>query len=273
MGFAEQEKSYSCGAASIKYALTVLGLKVREKELRRRTRTTRANGADENQLLKALPHFGCQGTVREFRDFDTAYRALRRYSSHDIPSVLSVDKNDHWIAAVAFHVGKVGVIDPAGGEKPGFISSQALKRRWGAPAEKYERNGHPHYFMIAIRRKRRRNIIGARLGPEEMARLSRNKELRNNWNDYREDLEDIFGLRPSRSRQTEPAWKFIRDNAGNIAEVVAFWHRYTNKHSVLKQLRDFQTVARALGLTLLPASRDWAFASLVAALTLNLVGD
>ncbi len=273
MGFAEQEKSYSCGAASIKYALTVIGLKVKEKELRHRTRTTRADGADENKLLKALSHFGCRGTLRNFRDFEIAFRVLRRYTARDIPCVLSVDNDDHWIAAVAFWQGKIGVLDPAKGEKPGFISPRTLKRRWGAAPERDDRRGQPHYFMIAVRHRRRREIIGARLGPEEMARLRRNMELRKNWNDYREDLEDIFGARPSRSKKARPAWKFIRDNSDLIAGVVSFWHGWANKHSVARQLRDFQTVAKSLGLTLPPEKRDWALNSLVAAITLNLVGD
>ena len=97
MAFEVQEKEWSCGAAALRYCLSLLGRTVTEKAVRKASGTGHMHGTNEDGLVRAARKFGCTAVPRRFRDFGHASRALLSYLKKDQPCILSVDDEDHWI--------------------------------------------------------------------------------------------------------------------------------------------------------------------------------
>jgi hypothetical protein len=134
----EQERKYSCGAASLKYALCVLGFSPREDQLRRLARTT-WRGTPERQLMAAARRFGVEPKLRHF--FEDEWHEARDWLQRELtaghPVILDVEGFAHYVAAVQTLSGRVVIIDPEGGRMDGdayarivLCADRRLKRWW-----------------------------------------------------------------------------------------------------------------------------------------------
>jgi hypothetical protein len=122
----EQQKAYSCGAASLKYALCILGFSPREDQLRKLARTT-WRGTQTNAMVAAARKFGLVPKVRQF--FEDEWTQARDWLHGELkagrPVILDVDGFDHYVTAVQLFGGataagaRVVVIDPEGGPLDG----------------------------------------------------------------------------------------------------------------------------------------------------------
>jgi hypothetical protein len=120
----EQQKAYSCGAASLKYGLCVLGFSPREDQLRKLARTT-WRGTQTNAMVAAARKFGLVAKVRQF--FEDEWTQARDWLYGELragrPVILDVDGFEHYVTAVqifgAGAASRVVVIDPEGGPMDG----------------------------------------------------------------------------------------------------------------------------------------------------------
>ena len=134
----EQERRYSCGPASLKYALCVLGFSPREAQLRKLARTT-WRGTQTNHLVRAARRFGVIPKVRHFLDdeWEEARSWLHGELQQGRPAILDVDGFEHYVVAVHTLGGHVVVIDAEGGPMDGSAyarivtcSERRLKSWW-----------------------------------------------------------------------------------------------------------------------------------------------
>jgi ABC-type bacteriocin/lantibiotic exporter with double-glycine peptidase domain len=110
-----QEKKYSCGAASIRAILSIVGINVSEEEVRLVSNTTK-EGADEYDLGRALTYYGLEHTHLECYSGEYSWRKLRKRLNEGYAVVCCVDKWTHWIGTIGVLGPKVVVFDPAFGD-------------------------------------------------------------------------------------------------------------------------------------------------------------
>jgi hypothetical protein len=146
----EQERKYSCGPASLKYALCLLGHSPREGEIRQLARTT-WRGTQTKPLIRAASRFGVTAKVRHFMDdeWSQARDWLHAELNADRPVILDVDGFQHYVVAVQVLDGKVIIIDPEGGPMDGSAYARIIPcndkklRSWWLSGEE---EGEPEAF-------------------------------------------------------------------------------------------------------------------------------
>ncbi len=111
----EQETEYSCGPASLKYALCVFGFSPREEELRKLAHTT-WEGTHTTKLLSAARRFGLSARIKVFfhDEFDAAWGWLIGELQAGRVVILDVEGYAHYVVAVQELEGHVVIIDPEG---------------------------------------------------------------------------------------------------------------------------------------------------------------
>jgi ABC-type bacteriocin/lantibiotic exporter with double-glycine peptidase domain len=107
-----QEKSWSCGAASLANACRALGKRVSERRMRALCGTTE-NGTDETELIQAARALGLTATEFKGSDKGAAWAYVRAQLLEGRPSLLCVEQWQHWITAIGIVGDKVIVVDPA----------------------------------------------------------------------------------------------------------------------------------------------------------------
>ncbi len=134
----EQETKYSCGPASLKYALTIMGYSPREEQLRRLARTT-WRGTQTTRLINAAKRFGLKPRVRVFYedDYTDAWAWLQGELRSGRLVILDVEGFAHYVVAVQNVAGRVVVIDPEGATMDGsdyaaivLANARRLKPWW-----------------------------------------------------------------------------------------------------------------------------------------------
>jgi hypothetical protein len=260
MSFHKQDKEYSCGAASLRYALTFLGKTVEEKDLRKASRTT-ANGTDESRLAKAAWRYGCEATLRNYRRFPAAFRSLTRYVQNGQPCILCVDNWMHWVTVAGANRNGAALLDPYAAGVATIVKPESLKRRW-AHFKQEDGQADPHFFFMAIRPRVRRHHTKGIVDNELVQDLRRREDLREGWDRYLQDLIDIFGRRPSRADDSYPAWRFLARNTPFLTETVAAWDGDVPNRFYRTELRNLALVCKAYGFTMRPREEKRALVSL-----------
>lgn len=265
MAFQKQDKIYSCGAASLRYALTFLGKTVEEKDLRKASRTTFWRGTDESGIAKAARRYGCEAVMRNFRSFRTAFRALIRYAQNGQPCILCVDKWMHWVAVAGANRNGIALFDPQSADVAALVKPSTLRRRW-AHFKQDDEAVDPHFFFIAIRPRVQQCHPKGVVDNELVKGLRSRLELREDWDRYLQDLVDIFGLRPSRAEDSYPAWRLITRNAEFLADTVHSWDGEVPRRFYRTELRNLTLVSRAYRLRVRPRDEKHALVSLACVL-------
>jgi hypothetical protein len=261
MAFEKQSTEYSCGAASLRYALTFLGKTVEERDLRKASQTTFWHGTDESGIAKAARRYGCEVVMRNYRRFPTAMRSLIRYAQSGQPCILCVDNWMHWVAVAGANRNGVALFDPKAAEVAALVKPDSLRRRW-AHFRSGDEEADPHYFFIAIRPRVRRHHPKGVADNELVHDLRRREDLREGWDRYLQDLIDIFGRRASRAEDSYPAWRFIARNAKFLTQMVSFWDGDAPQRFYRTELRNLSLVCRAYDFTMRPREEKRALVSL-----------
>ncbi len=266
MAFRRQRTSYSCGAASLRYALTFLGQTVDEKDLVRVSRTT-PRGIDEEGIARAARRFGCVAVMRSFRSFTVAYRHLMRYVQSGQPCILCVDGWKHWVTVAGASREGVALFDPGKSGVASLVRKDRLRSRWKHLDGDEERET---YFFVAIRPRnglrRSPRVIGG-MKKEMVKELQRKDELRQGWNQYLQDLSDIFSGRSARASASTPAWQFIRRHTEILVELVSFWDGALPKTFYRKELQNLISVSRVHGFRVKPEEEKSVLISLACILS------
>lgn len=261
----KQEKQYSCGPAALKNALAFLGRDVEEKAIRKVSGAHWVNGTAAEGIYGAARKFGLKPTQGRYRDFGLAYRALKRHTFQGHPCILCVDNWDHWITVLDARRDSVALLDSEYEPRSNTIKPRSLDLRWRREPFDGDPDGRYQYYFIALKptgkpwRRRPRPTFDRKTA----LRIQNHQELREYWSIYREDLEDIFGKRPSKAADAYPAFRLIRKNKPLLARRLAFWDGEVPIHFIKNDLRNLITVARAYGYTVRPKQEKKALADLL----------
>ncbi len=108
-----QTTPYSCGPAAIVNALRCLGIKAKEKEVRKAAGTTPKHGTDSAGILAAV-NLWAQGVSFDTVGFDNALA----WAMDEYPVIICVNGWDHWATVIGTtYGGNYIVADPSTGRR------------------------------------------------------------------------------------------------------------------------------------------------------------
>lgn len=90
-----QERTFSCGAASVLNAARCFGRRIPERIVRSVAETTPEVGTNDDGIVRALAVAGLHGTVFASSDFRVAIAALA-----DTPAIICVQNLQHWVTVI-----------------------------------------------------------------------------------------------------------------------------------------------------------------------------
>ena len=255
----EQETPSSCGAASLKYALCLMGFSSRESQIRRLAHTTH-RGTPTRPLMATARRFGLGPELRVFGE--DAWRLARAWLRAELSAghllILNVEGFNHYVLAVRTLGRRVVIIDPEGATMRGrdyaqiVLAGEARLKAWWLSVER----GKGSFRGIALappapRPRGARRPTGPRLslGAAALRRALGGRH----WvlDEYLLDAVEIAtGARgcPGASR---PLARLVRGiGARWLVARVAYWHEARPAAiAMLKaHLEDIAVAAEAMGL-------------------------
>jgi ABC-type bacteriocin/lantibiotic exporter with double-glycine peptidase domain len=143
-----QSNEWSCGPAAVQNALLVHHKKVSQAGLRALCGTTEEDGTDEQCILRALLAYECEpdewsgDVAREAEQWlGDSLRAGR-------PTILCVDRWEHWVTVIGTVGRQIVLFDPARGAGASVLRWPDFRRRW--EAGKRDRGRSPRFYGIAV---------------------------------------------------------------------------------------------------------------------------
>lgn len=256
----EQETAYSCGPASLKYALCVLGFSPREEQLRALARTT-WEGTQTTKLLQAARRFGLAPDLRVFFDggpggFPAAWTWLQQELQDGACVILDVEGFAHYVVAVQDLDGDVVVIDPEGETMNGsdyadvvVCAPKRLKPWWLSGDE----DGEPEAFRgISLRSTRQSGRPRLRFSAAALRRY----RLGRPWvlDEYLVDVCDIADGCAGCDNDAGGAPVALGDVVRGLEDAatrMAFWHEATAAEVQMTwaHLEDIAVAADSMGLS------------------------
>ena len=251
----EQERKYSCGAASLKYALCLLGFCPREDDLRRLARTT-WRGTSTRPLMNAARRFGLEPKLRYF--VEDEWHEARDWLQHELeagrPVILDVEGFAHYVVAVQTLAGKVVIIDPEGGRMDGtayadvvLCGDRRLKTWWLSGEE----DGELAAFRGMSLSKGRARPTGPRLtfSLEAVERYVDGRQ----WilDEYLIDCVEIAAAVKDANGPSRPLGALIRElgSAFMVSSVGRWWGAKSSDVQMLKaHVEDMAVAAEAMKL-------------------------
>lgn len=97
-----QKHTYSCGVFAVINALRAMGTKVTEKRVMAHSGTTPGDGTNEHGIKSALERLGFVGEDIKTESKSEAWNSLTEALAEGSPVILSVDNDQHWVAAVGY---------------------------------------------------------------------------------------------------------------------------------------------------------------------------
>ena len=110
----KQSKGY-CGPASLKMVLSVYGISKSENYLAKTTKSSRIEGCDEENIVKAAEEFGFNGYAKQ----NSSIKEVRQLVKRGIPVIVSwfsPEEAGHYSVVVGFGKDKIIIADPHFGE-------------------------------------------------------------------------------------------------------------------------------------------------------------
>lgn len=126
-----QDSQFNCGPVALHNALLALGIKRSIKECERLTGVTATSGTDVESLLAAASAIrGVHTMVVNAYDAQSAIAILRDALRRGRPALLSVDQEEHYVAAVGLLGDRILVADGADNEIVVSIPDYRLVKWW-----------------------------------------------------------------------------------------------------------------------------------------------
>lgn len=110
-GWSEQHNNWSCGPYALKHAMLAYGIDIDPEIVMRKSHSIKDYGTTAHGLAKGAKSFGM--TLSEITEFSEkkAKQLLLMFLKRKIPLLLSVDKDEHWIAAIGYKKKKIIIAD------------------------------------------------------------------------------------------------------------------------------------------------------------------
>lgn len=246
MGLYPQPNKYTCGPFALKYALIMLGRIVDEKEISRLAGTHWWSGTDEIKLGRAAKAYDCELRMIRRKNPLRAKRELLRTLKRGYPSLLCVDKWNHWIAVVGAERGKFIYIDSRLAPVVCIDDWRALKKRWIYTEPDEDDPGleemlfdlHPVIPKFRVRNKAHFSLKRAR-----HLRRPENRMFASHWDEYFNDLTTICIPRTPRSAKVIKMGELLRRHGATIKDQISYWHGSVHPAKLNKVLRNYQFIA------------------------------
>lgn len=234
----EQETTYSCGPASLKYALCILGYSPREEQLRKLARTT-WRGTQTTKLIAAAKRFGLKPRIHVF--FEDQWDEARAWLDGELREgrlvILDVEGFEHYVVAVQSLGGRIVIIDPEGATMDGsdyadvVVANERRLRPWWLSGDE---EGEPEAFRGISLEKPATDDEPKRGVPRPTRRrlffsedaIRRYQEGRR-WvlDEYLVDVVDIVEGLQGIEGPPRPLGPLVRElGEAFVASRVAFWH-------------------------------------------------
>lgn len=131
-----QASQHDCGPTALMNALRAIGIDRGIDELRKLTKATATAGTSERKLVTGIQKIqGVRPHPHRFRDPTLAIAVLRDRLRCGRPCILSVDEEEHWVAAVGLLGERVLVADSASADLVIAYTPERLLSRWDAGSE------------------------------------------------------------------------------------------------------------------------------------------
>jgi ABC-type bacteriocin/lantibiotic exporter with double-glycine peptidase domain len=146
-----QRTTFTCGPAAIVNALRSLGVRVSERRVRAHSATTEEHGTNAHGLRSALERLGFNGVELLGEKEGPAWQQLTDALLSGFPTILLVDRWQHWITAIGSIGDNVIVFDSKRTKKNReengvhVISRKELFERWHVDDNKF------HYGIIVMK--------------------------------------------------------------------------------------------------------------------------
>ena len=152
-----QEEDFDCGPASLVNIAAAFGRKVSLARAGKVAGTTES-GTDEKGMLRGLSKLGFEGTEFQTSIQSEAMSWLKGQLLLGYPTILVVEKNDHWAIAAGLLGDRIVYIDSADYEQNKrengiyVYSQRKVANLWKA---RWEGRRIPCYYGISVRKKDR----------------------------------------------------------------------------------------------------------------------
>jgi len=104
-----QKKPWSCGAAVVRNALRVFGIRVSEHDIWPVANTSKSYGTSEKGIITALRYWGCTVVDHHFDDKTEAWDWLHETLQEGRVVILAAENWEHWVLAIG-SLGPNGVV-------------------------------------------------------------------------------------------------------------------------------------------------------------------
>jgi len=256
MSFELQENAASCGTASLRYALSLLGLGlVRGEELdeaalravmgKSKWRQLH-HGTHEDEIRAAAQFLGLEVAFHHHRASDPrgCFADLRTAAANGHPCLVTFHDDDslhfHWVCVGGFDGSDVLVFDPAlldcgnvpavlfdpvdpdGEHAPARMSVRRFEE-WITPSTPVPDGDDHHFFLELLPAEDHadRFVPGGVTGAL-LDEMRDDDELYRNYDEHMDDLRTMFGV-PSQVPDGQTAHDFLRQNRDRLLEAAEAW--------------------------------------------------
>lgn len=303
MSFEQQQTGWSCGLAALKYAYSLLGGGLRhneeidEQHIRIKARKSRwrvfRDGTSEDDIVRAAKKLGLTGRIRRYRKRDpvgvlAAVRAATKRGHVVIACVYAEDEPFfHWMVVASVRGARAIVFDPAvadagmdersywladpsGDYVPGLMKTKRLQK-WLDPGdhlaeEVAEEYGEQHMFIeVSIAPRHRERFVSGMVDEALVRRMRRDLDVAASFDEYIDDLRDIFGHRDVRRASVgEPAYRFLRRQRERLVELTRSWvlPAACDEATVRRELENLEAICRCYRFVVRKGEEQAAFSQI-----------
>lgn len=132
-----QDTAANCGPASLANALSAMGVTKSQDECSLLCKTSATDGTPPKRLLAAIKGLGMRGVVIKEKRAPVGLLMLDHWLQRGRASILCVDNDTHWVAAIGLLNDRILVADSADNELVLSYDREALVKRWGGDGTYY----------------------------------------------------------------------------------------------------------------------------------------
>lgn len=280
MSFERQEKENTCGPTSLRYALSLLGFGQRNGEdLAERDVVSvfgpnagrYFRGFDEDEIARAARRFGLRVRphARKSTDVDWMLEELKKATAKGHPCIATWHDDDanhfHWVCVAGFsqdgeraivldpyfldddeHARRFRPVDAEGEAVIAWMSVKRL-REWFEPVCDFD-PGDDHHFFLEVWPEERTpgRYLPGMIDPDTMAWMESDREMAVHFDEYLDDLRDIFGT-PSGRADAPSAAVFLDEHRGRILSTCDRWtfEKFVPKAYFRDELEALRELCRA----------------------------
>lgn len=144
-----QEKSHTCGLASIVNGMRCKGIRTTENKINRWAKTTKG-GTDEKGMQEALSRLGCVLNVINGTSGSECWAELYDYLLKGCPVILCVDQSTHWVVAGGL-IGDLVIVFDSGTNASNMRENGVAIKNKKQLLSKWRDRSRKYYGIVIVR--------------------------------------------------------------------------------------------------------------------------